>query len=225
VPNADPLFTKDAINVGGHKIPLALVGAVAAVAGVIVVWRARSTHSNVASVGAAPNPGGYDPNAQPVNFAPDPSAALSNISTQLGALTSSLNSGPSAAASSTAPASGTASQSFTTPTGPQGLFAQLNWDTSGNNANPIALQPSPFTTGGPNLGYGLSLPILGAPQWGQQNAWWIPVGSPSGGVGFVQSTQIRGVANSSNPYQAGAPVSSLSQFVTPSTGLTPTHPI
>jgi hypothetical protein len=209
----EPLFTKDAINIGGHKLPLPLVAAVAAVAGVIVIWRAKSTASNVASVGAAPNPGGYDPNAQPVNFAPDPSAQLSNISSQLGALTSTLNSGPFAASSSTASAS--SSQAFTTPNSPQGLFAQLAY------GGEIALQPSPGQLGGADIAPGQSLSILGNPVFGQQNSWWIPVQAGTQ-TGWVQAGQIRGIATSNNPFTAGAPVSSLQSFAAPApAGLTP----
>jgi hypothetical protein len=105
------------------------------------------------------------------------------------------------------------------------LWAQLNWDTSGNNANPIALQPSPTTRGGPSIGYGQSVHILGDPVWqsiGDSHAWWVPVQSGNQ-TGFIQSTQIRGVSQSSNPYAAGQPVSSLNQYIPP--GQSSGHPI
>lgn len=48
---AEPLLTKDAINVGGHKLPLPLVGALAALGGAILILRARSRGSSVAAAG------------------------------------------------------------------------------------------------------------------------------------------------------------------------------
>ena len=77
---AEPLLTKDAINIGGHKFPIALVGALAAVLGVLVVIRARRSGSNVAGAGPQAAPGF---GASPASFAPDPSAALANLSQQI----------------------------------------------------------------------------------------------------------------------------------------------
>lgn len=48
-----PLLTKDAINIGGHKLPLPVVGAVVGILGLVLVLRARSQGSSVASVGTA----------------------------------------------------------------------------------------------------------------------------------------------------------------------------
>lgn len=85
----EPLLTKDSINLFGHKFPIALVGGVAALAGVFLILRARQSGGSVASIGNAPA-GGAIP-AFGSSFAPDPSAALANISSQLSNLQGSLN--------------------------------------------------------------------------------------------------------------------------------------
>ena len=76
---ADPLLTKDAVNIAGHKLPLPLVGAAAGLLGVILILRARSSGSNVAAAGT--------PAAMPASvgvFGQGQEAQLANLSQQLG---------------------------------------------------------------------------------------------------------------------------------------------
>lgn len=84
----DGLFArtgKDSIDLAGHKIPIALIGGVAALLTVVLVLRARSRGSNVASVGAQP---GSPYTAASTGFgtgavSPDYGPALANLSQQL----------------------------------------------------------------------------------------------------------------------------------------------
>lgn len=79
------LLPQGGINVAGHKIPWEAIGAIAALAGVFLVIRARQQGAAVASVGQQPAPtsaidsslSGFNP------FSPDPTAALANIEQQL----------------------------------------------------------------------------------------------------------------------------------------------
>lgn len=48
---SEPLLSSNSINIAGHKVPIALLGVLAAAAGVLVVMRSRSSGSNVASAG------------------------------------------------------------------------------------------------------------------------------------------------------------------------------
>lgn len=99
---AEPLLSKDSINIGGHKLPIALVGALAAVFGVLVVMRARQSGANVAGAGAQAAPG-YG-SLGPSSFAPDNSAALANLSQQLTGIQQQLNQPPAQPAAPPAPA-------------------------------------------------------------------------------------------------------------------------
>ena len=85
----------DSLNIAGHKVPIALVGGVAAIAGVLLVIRARKTGSNVASVGQ-PNQG-----VNPVidtfgsqGFSPDFGGQLSNIEQGLAGIQQTINGTP-----------------------------------------------------------------------------------------------------------------------------------
>lgn len=85
------LFEKggaDSIDVAGHKIPIQLIGGIAAVVGVLLVLRARKSGQNVAAVGTPANTG-----VNPVidsfsggSTGSDISGQLSNITQQLTSL-------------------------------------------------------------------------------------------------------------------------------------------
>lgn len=78
------VLPKGGINIAGHKVPWEMVGALAAVAGVILVIRARQQGSNVASVGQAPVAASpYTAASSGFGTSPDYSAALADISQQL----------------------------------------------------------------------------------------------------------------------------------------------
>ena len=109
--SSQPLLTKDSLNIGGHKFPIALIGGLAAVAGVLLVLRARSQGSRVASVGQQPmtaDLSGFGTQG----FLPDQSAALANIQASLSNLSGDLqgfNKAPGSAAAVSGPAGGLAS--------------------------------------------------------------------------------------------------------------------
>lgn len=86
---SDPLLTKDAINLGGHKLPLPVVGAVVGVLGLVLFLRARSRGASIASVGSAPAAAIPDLGSVGV-LGNDSSAQLMNISQQLGSIQSQL---------------------------------------------------------------------------------------------------------------------------------------
>ena len=92
---AEPLLSKDAINVGGHKLPLPLVGALVGALGLIVVLRARRSGGNIASAGQS-----YQPAAAGVS-GQDSQAQLANIEQGLFNLGQQLSQQP--AGSSAAP--------------------------------------------------------------------------------------------------------------------------
>lgn len=83
---SEPLLTKDAINLGGHKLPIPLVAAAAALLGVLVVLRHRQTGGSVATVGAPPVSSPASAAFGGFGFQADPSAALANLSQQLTSL-------------------------------------------------------------------------------------------------------------------------------------------
>ena len=89
---AEPLLTKDAVNIGGHKLPLPVVGAVVGVLGLLFILRARSRGSNVASAGMQPSPASSDLSGGVLGLGQE--AQLSNLSSQLTALQQSLNPAP-----------------------------------------------------------------------------------------------------------------------------------
>lgn len=82
------ILPKGGVNIAGHKIPWEAIAALAGVAGVILIIRARQQGANVAAVGHPPA-GPYDAAMSgfgSTGFAPDYSAALANISGQLTSL-------------------------------------------------------------------------------------------------------------------------------------------
>lgn len=95
------VLPKGGLNIAGHKVPWEAIAAVAGVAGVILVLRARSQGQQVAAVGQAPATAasaGFGANG----FAPDMSGALANISQQLTSLSQGVNT-PAAATPATVP--------------------------------------------------------------------------------------------------------------------------
>ena len=92
----------DSIDIGGHKIPIALIGGVAALAGVFLVIRARNQGQSVAAVGSAPATaaaGGFGLPAPGADVGP----ALADISQQLTTLGQGVNT-PSSSTSTPVPA-------------------------------------------------------------------------------------------------------------------------
>lgn len=82
---------KDSINIAGHKIPIALLGGIAALGGVLLIIRARQSGSNVVSAGNQAQLPSI------TNTSPDYSGALANISAQLTNLSQNgVNSAPGA---------------------------------------------------------------------------------------------------------------------------------
>lgn len=130
---AEPLLTKDSINIGGHKFPIALIGGLAAVATVIIVLRARQQGQNVASVGQAPS--ALDPSLS--GFSPDLSTELADLSAQIAGLQNGINSGPAPTPTSS-PLETAMIRAF-------GAFAGTSfggWDTSGQSGPPAYLNPA-----------------------------------------------------------------------------------
>lgn len=78
------ILPKGGLSIAGHKIPWEAIAAIAGVAGVLLVLRARQQGQNVASVGQAPaSPYTAAASGFGASFAPDYSAALANLSSQL----------------------------------------------------------------------------------------------------------------------------------------------
>lgn len=75
----------DTLKIGGHKVPIALIGGAAAVVTVVLVLRARSQGAQVASVGQAPFTAAGTGFGLPAPGA-DVGPALANLSQQLTAL-------------------------------------------------------------------------------------------------------------------------------------------
>ncbi len=88
-----PILTKDAVNVGGHKLPLPLVGGLAVVAVVVVVLRARSQAAAPAPAPATDYSGGVTGQSD--------AAALANLQQQLANIGQQLE--PPSSSSSSSP--------------------------------------------------------------------------------------------------------------------------
>lgn len=93
---SQPLLTKDAINIGGHKLPLPVVGAVVGILGLVLVLRARSQGAPVASVGAAPTV-----TAPAIDTSAQNSQDIANLSNQLASLQNSITATSSTPAATT----------------------------------------------------------------------------------------------------------------------------
>jgi len=160
------VLPKGGISVAGHKIPWEAIAALAGVAGVILIIRARHQGSNVAAVGQAPAATytAADSGFGAAGFTPDYSAALANLSQQLtGLQQAGINA---------------------TPAPPQS-FGQVTSDIGGGH---ILSAPNPAAS---VLGFfsGSPLTISGAPVSG------VPYGgSTSPGLVGVSSSQYIPVA-------------------------------
>ena len=98
---SQPLLSKDAVNVGGHKLPLPVVGAVVGVLGLVLILRARSKGSSVAAVGTAP---ATLPDTSSVGVLGNgQEAQLANLSQQLAGIQQSMNATPAANATPATP--------------------------------------------------------------------------------------------------------------------------
>lgn len=161
----------DSIKVGGHKIPIALIGGVAALAGVVLVLRARSQGSQVGAVGQAPATAA-DTGFGALGFQPDVSGALANISQQLTDLSQS-------ASSSSAP-----------PLSLVTLQGRPGYRTNALGQAILAIWKAPGTSGGEltELPAGTQLVSGGLPVAGEAyggSGFWQPVTLPGGGTGYV----------------------------------------
>jgi hypothetical protein len=88
---------KDSIDVAGHKIPIALIGAVVAVVGVVLFMRARSQGSS-AAVGAVPSANtGVNPVVDLAGQASTDAAQLANLNQQLVGISQQINAPASSA--------------------------------------------------------------------------------------------------------------------------------
>lgn len=160
---------KDSINLFGHKIPIALIGGVAALGGVLLLLRARS-QGQTASVGAAPaqasSPYTAASSGFGSSFSPDYSAALADISQQLTSLSQAgINGAPTPAAS--APALVT-------------LVGQPGYRTNSAGQALLALWNGPSISSGEfsELPAGTQLATAGVPVQGQpfaSSSFWQPV--------------------------------------------------
>lgn len=135
---------KGGINVAGHKIPWEAIGAVAALAGVVLVIRGRQG-SNVASVGQAPSSSALDPSLGSFGSSTgSDAAALANLESQLTTL----------------------QQSITTTSSTSTLYGLVD------TANANALVPLASTLGGKPSAWvqqGTQVSLVGSPQafnWG-----------------------------------------------------------
>lgn len=108
---------QQAFQVGGHKVPYGAIAAVAGVAGVVLVLRARSGGGSVVAAGTPPT---YDPSqsAGYGNFAPDYSGGLANLSQQLSDLQGQLQ-------TSAVPGTSSAPAALPTVALPGSLFPQV----------------------------------------------------------------------------------------------------
>lgn len=178
---AEPLLTKDSINLGGHKFPIALIGGIAAVVGVLLVLRARKSGQNVA-VGAQPNMG-----VNPAidyglgSTSPDYSAALANLSQQLTNL-QNIN-GPTSAPAQQVQGYLAGSGNPFLQGGPYGR-AQIPIYSGPGGVGTSIEGYLPFGTG--------IVPSGNAIQsiWGTDSIQNIPIALPGGVTGYVHSTDI-----------------------------------
>ena len=97
------LLPQGGLAVGGRKIPWEAIAAVAGVAGVVLVLRARHQGQNVVSAGQAPAASPYTAASSgfgSTGFGPDYSGALANLSQQLTSLSQqqAVSGAPAAAA-------------------------------------------------------------------------------------------------------------------------------
>lgn len=182
----------DSIKIGGKKIPIALIGGVAAVAGVILFIRARQSGSNVAQVGTVPaantgvNPAVYSGGG----LVADPTAALANLNQQLTGIQQSLTQAPQPVAPPAPLMTLTLRQRFQTQ-----FPGSLGYDYG--PAGPAGVLPLYNVQGGiaqsaGNVAYGSSLTETGVPV--QASFGGVTGGTfyPVGGGQFVSQSDIIG---------------------------------
>jgi hypothetical protein len=195
-----PVLPKGGLQVAGHKIPWEAIAAIAGVAGVLLVLRARSQGQGV-SVGAAP--AGFPTAADSGfgsagSFTPDISGALANISQELAGLSTSGVNAP-------APA----------PSSPGGIFGFIrqgggvpSFDPT-HTGVPIDLAPGQF--GGMTVPFGDPVSILGTVQGplnlpGGSN-WWDLVFDPkTGQTGYVSAWDLNQFAGGMPGGGGGGPI-------------------
>ena len=161
---ADPLLTKDAVNIAGHKLPLPLVGAAVGLLGVVLVLRARSSGSNVAAAGT--------PAAMPASvgvFGQGQEAQLANLAQQLGDIERQLNP-PGGGAAGPGVTNGTAAPAGRDPRCPTGMCGVSSRSTItgalGNISVWLHTAPSAESPVGALLRPGESAIVSGAPLVG-----------------------------------------------------------
>lgn len=197
------LIPKGGLSIAGRKIPWEAIAALAGVAGVILVIRARHQGQNVASVGQAPAATftaadtGFGANG----FSPDISGALANITQQLAGLQQSGINSPTQ--SSPAPSAEMAVlRSFGALAGtPFG-----GWDTSGQSGPPAYTNAQ--GAGTPiDLPFGSSWQVLGMSPSGL-----VELLGPTGDV-WINPRDISGYTGTPTALNPGA--SPINGIVTP----------
>jgi len=177
------LLPKGGIDIAGHKVPWEAIAALAGVAGVILVLRARSQGQNVASVGQAPASSPYTAASTAFGasgFSPDYSGALANISAQLTSLSETgINSAPAPAA---APAATT--PAYTAGSDNPFLKGLSSIPVYSSAAGGEVLGWLPLGAGINPSGSGV------AETWGQYSFFSLPISEPGGVTGYVHSTDI-----------------------------------
>jgi hypothetical protein len=146
---------KGGLSVAGHKIPWEAIAALAGVAGVILIIRARQQGSNVAAVGQAPATAA-DTGFGAAGFTPDNSAQLADLSAQITSLQQSLAGAPAPSGAAAATPEMAIIRAFGSLAG----TAFGGWDTSGHSGPPAYTNPNGT---GPtiDLPFGSSWQVLG----------------------------------------------------------------
>jgi hypothetical protein len=80
-------FGSQTVNIAGHKVPYALLGAAAAILGAFLVWKAHRSGASIAGAGPAP----VDTTGTTSVFGQDNTAALADLSQQLSDLGAQMN--------------------------------------------------------------------------------------------------------------------------------------
>lgn len=177
---------KDSIDIAGHKIPIALIGAVVAVVGVVLFMRARSQGSS-AAVGAVPANTGVNPVIDQFSSqASADAASLANLNQQLVGISQQLNAGPAAPAPA-GPAPGTALPTNATVGGIR--FGNVGNETTHGIFNAQGVQVG-------SLPFGAGVDITGAPvpitdPRGITNTEY-PIVGPGGSVAYINSVDVGG---------------------------------
>lgn len=176
------LLPKGGIEIAGHKVPWEAIGAIAALAGVFLVIRARQQGSNVASVGQPPA-SAIDPSLLGFgSTSPDFSAALANLSQQVGSLQQTGINTPS------------------TPAAPTSWVGTLRGNVNPESGQSFAgtvnipIFSSPGVSTGGTLGELSNVTITGAPvtgAYGSGSRAYYPIQGP-GGTEYVLAQDVTG---------------------------------